>query len=78
MDLFAAVPTHNGTLAAESVETLLAAQQIALGRGWGFSFKYLGGATISVTRNALRQQHGPRWPVRFEGNYLDYLKAQSD
>lgn len=53
MHLFAAVPTHSGTLAAETVQTLLSVQRIALGRGWTFSFKYLGGATISVTRNAL-------------------------
>lgn len=53
MHLFAAVPTHSGMLVAETVRTLIGVQQLALNRGWAFSFHYTGGATISVVRNAM-------------------------
>ncbi len=53
MHLFVAVPTHSGTIIVEGAQTLLAAQDLVLRRGGSFQFRYFGGATISLIRNAI-------------------------
>jgi hypothetical protein len=53
MRLLAAVPSHAGTIILEGVQTLLAAQRIALRRGGTFRLSYRSGATISLVRNAI-------------------------
>ena len=53
MYLFASVPTHSGQLCAETVQTIVEAQSIALTRGWAFSFHYIGGTNIAAIRNII-------------------------
>lgn len=53
MHLFVAVPTHSRMLVEETAFTLLAAQEIALKRGWTFSVRCFYGAVISDIRNAI-------------------------
>jgi hypothetical protein len=53
LDLLAAVPSHSGMMIMEGASTLLAAQEIVLGRGGKFRLVSYGGATISLVRNAL-------------------------
>ena len=53
MRLFVAVPTHSGSLSAETVKTIVGLQQLILERGWSLSFHTESGATISVVRNVI-------------------------
>lgn len=53
MHLFAAVPSHNGTIVLEGAQTLLHAQQLVLSRGGSFQLHYVMGTTISIVRNAI-------------------------
>ena len=53
MHLFAAVPSHNGTIVLEGAQTLLGAQQLVLSRGGSFQLHYVMGTTISIVRNAI-------------------------
>ena len=53
MHLFAAVPSHNGTIVLEGTQTLLQAQHLVLSRGGSFQLHYVMGTTISIVRNAI-------------------------
>lgn len=53
MHLFAAIPSHSGNTALESVQTIVQVQNLMLSRGGSFQFHYIIGTTISIVRNAI-------------------------
>ncbi len=56
MHLFAAVPSHSGTIVLEGAQTLLAAQAMVANRGGSFRLAYQSGAMIGEVRNVLVAQ----------------------
>ncbi len=53
MRLFVAIPSHSGTVVAETAFTMAAAQEIASRRGWSVEFHCFYGAVIADIRNAI-------------------------
>lgn len=53
MHLYVSVPTHSGSVAAETALTLIGVQELASQRGLTTSFRFVSGAVIAEVRNVI-------------------------